>query len=73
MLCYINEFLCIFFGEHIFTHGHIPPRTYFPDIFPEHILSEHSPAFLWAVGGALVESTPFVRRVMGSNPALAAT
>jgi len=24
-------------------------------------------------GGALVESTPFVRRVMGSTPALAAT
>src|SRR6218665_3674372 len=29
--------------------------------------------FQWGVGGALVESTPFVRRVMGSTPALAAT
>ena len=27
---------------------------------------------LWGVCGALVESTPFVRRVMGSTPALAA-
>ena len=27
---------------------------------------------LWGVGGALVESTPFVRRVMGSTLALAA-
>ena len=29
--------------------------------------------YTWGVGGALVESTPFVRRVMGSTPALAAT
>ena len=28
---------------------------------------------LWGVGDPLVESTPFVRRVMGSTPALAAT
>ena len=28
---------------------------------------------MWGVGGALVESTPFVRRVMGSTPAPAAT
>ena len=28
---------------------------------------------LWGMGGALVESTPLVRRVMGSTPALAAT
>ena len=27
----------------------------------------------WGVGGSLVESTPFVRRVMGSTPALTAT
>ena len=27
----------------------------------------------WGVGGTLVESTPFIRRVMGSTPALAAT
>src|SRR6218665_3249937 len=31
------------------------------------------PPKLWGVGGALVESTPVVRRVMGSTPALAAT
>jgi len=27
----------------------------------------------WGVGGTLIELTPFVRRVMGSTPALAAT
>ena len=26
----------------------------------------------WGVGGALVKLTPFVRRIMGSTPALAA-
>ena len=30
-------------------------------------------AKLWVMCGALVESMPFVRRVMGSTPALAAT
>jgi len=29
--------------------------------------------YMWGVCGALVESMPFVRRVIGSTPALAAT
>ena len=29
--------------------------------------------YLWGMGGALVKSTPFVRMVFGSTPALAAT
>ena len=47
------------------------PKTVFVGLQCD-ILYRHK-TMLWGVGGALVESTPFVRRVAGSTPALAAT
>src|SRR6218665_488393 len=47
--------------------------TYTDICKPAPLAASYFEVLLWGVGGALVESTPFVRRIMCSTPALAAT